>query len=162
MVAGSITEVCSSTVALERLWKAGVLDADKLMPQIAPQFISSIEVLEGDGGVGTVRKYTFTEAVKGPVNFLKERVEALDSENKIFEYSVIEGGLIGLRLKLCSYELKFELGSDGSSVGKLTLKYETLDDTDLGEEEKGMLMEGPLGIMKAVEGFLLANPDAYT
>ncbi|EHA8590149.1 major pollen allergen Aln g 1-like [Cocos nucifera] len=162
MVAGSITEVSSSTVALERLWKAGILDTDKLIPQIVPQFISSIEVLEGDGGAGTVRKYTFTEAAKMPVNFLKERVEVSDGENKIFKYSIIGGGLIGLRLKLCSYELKFELGSDGSSVGKLTARYETLDDTDLSEEEKGMLMEGPLGIMKAVEGFLLANPDAYT
>lgn len=86
----------------------------------------------------------------------------LDNENKIYKYSIIGGSLIGLRLKLCSYELKFELGSDGSSVGKLTVEYETLDDTDLSEEEKGMLMEGPVGMMKAVEGFLLANPDAYT
>nr|XP_010922267.1 major pollen allergen Aln g 1 [Elaeis guineensis] len=162
MVAGSFVEECKSTVAIDRLWKAGILDVHNLMPKIAPEHISSVEIVGGDGGVGSIKKFNFTDAVKAPVNFLKERVEVLDSANKIFKYSIIGGGLIGLRLKLCSYELKFELGSDGSSVGKLTLQYETLDDADLSEEEKGMLMEGPMGMMKAVEGFLLANPDAYT
>ncbi|XP_008795808.2 major pollen allergen Aln g 1-like [Phoenix dactylifera] len=161
MVAGSVVEECKSTVALGRLWKAGILDVHNLMPRLAPEHISSVEIGGGDGGVGTIKKFNFTDAVKLPANFVKDRVDVLDNEKHVFKYSVVEGGLLGVRLKSYSFDHKFEAASDGSTVGKVILEYETLDDTDLSEEEKGLLMGAVLGMMKAVEGFLLANPDAY-
>ena len=49
----------SSTVGPARLFKALILDADNLIPKIAPQAIESVEILEGDGGPGTIKKITF-------------------------------------------------------------------------------------------------------
>lgn len=100
-------------------------------------------------------------AVKLPVNFVTGRVDVLDNEKHVFKFSVIEGGHLGVRLKSYSFEHKFEAASDGSTVGKVILEYETVDDTDLSEEEKGQIIGAVLGKMKLVEGFLLANPDAY-
>ncbi|TQD71202.1 hypothetical protein C1H46_043269 [Malus baccata] len=44
-----------------RLYNAFVLDADNLIPKIAPQAIKTAEILEGDGGVGTIKKIGFGE-----------------------------------------------------------------------------------------------------
>ena len=51
----------SSTIPARRLYNAFILDADNLIPKIAPQAIKQVEILEGDGGPGTIKKTTFGE-----------------------------------------------------------------------------------------------------
>ena len=53
--------VFNSTIPPARLFKAFVLDRDNLLLKIAPQEIKQVEILEGDGGPGTVKKITFGE-----------------------------------------------------------------------------------------------------
>uniref|UniRef100_A0A164SJC3 Bet v I/Major latex protein domain-containing protein n=1 Tax=Daucus carota subsp. sativus TaxID=79200 RepID=A0A164SJC3_DAUCS len=45
----------TSSVSAEKLFKALCLDIDTLLPQVVPGAIKSAEILEGDGGVGTVK-----------------------------------------------------------------------------------------------------------
>lgn len=52
----------TSAVPPERLFKALVLDSDNLFPKVIPDCIKSSEILEGDGGPGTVKKITFPES----------------------------------------------------------------------------------------------------
>ncbi|MQL89343.1 hypothetical protein Taro_021912 [Colocasia esculenta] len=160
MVAGSFSNDYESPIAVDRLWKAGVLDAHVLMPTLLPEFVASAGVVEGDGGVGTVKQFNFTEVVKEH-GFVKDRVDVLDAENHVFKYSVVEGGLLGSRLKSYSYELKFEAAADGGSKGKLTVEYDTVDDSLLTGEEEGKLTFGLVAMMKALEGYLQANPALY-
>ncbi|MDV3095843.1 hypothetical protein NG722_29490, partial [Klebsiella pneumoniae] len=49
----------TSEIPPSRLFKAFVLDADNLIPKIAPQAIKQAEILEGNGGPGTIKKITF-------------------------------------------------------------------------------------------------------
>ncbi|KAK8960444.1 hypothetical protein KSP40_PGU019274 [Platanthera guangdongensis] len=160
MVAGSLTREHISTVAVDRVWKAGVLDSHNLIPKLLPDFIASGEIVEGDGGVGTVKKLTFSDAVK-EFRFVKDRVEVIDHEKFIVKQAVIEGGMIGKRLRSYSYEMKFEVGSNGGTVGKIRLEYDTQDDTLLAAEEEEQMLEGLFIMIKAIEGYLLANPTAY-
>lgn len=51
----------TSTIPPARLFKAFVLDADNLIPKIAPNAVKSTEIIEGDGGPGTIKKITFGE-----------------------------------------------------------------------------------------------------
>ncbi|KAJ8636643.1 hypothetical protein MRB53_010910 [Persea americana] len=60
MVAGSVSNEVLSQVAPERLWEAIVKDSPNLMPKLLPELVSSIVILEGDGGVGTIRQSNFT------------------------------------------------------------------------------------------------------
>lgn len=53
----------TSVIPPARLFKAFVLDADNLIPKIAPQAVKCTEVLEGDGGPGTIKKITFGEGI---------------------------------------------------------------------------------------------------
>lgn len=51
----------TSTIAPARLFKAFVLDGDNLIPKIAPQAVKHVEILEGNGGAGTIKKIHFGE-----------------------------------------------------------------------------------------------------
>ena len=60
MVAGVVNNEIVSVVSPARLWKAIVKDSHNLMPKLMPDIILSIVVLEGSGGVGTIRQSNFT------------------------------------------------------------------------------------------------------
>jgi len=51
----------TTVIPSARLFKAFVLDADNLIPKIAPQAIKSAEIIEGNGGPGTIKKVNFGE-----------------------------------------------------------------------------------------------------
>lgn len=44
-----------------RMFKALVLESDQLFPKIFPDAIKNIDVVEGDGGAGSIKKITFAE-----------------------------------------------------------------------------------------------------
>ena len=48
-------------VSPAKLFRAFCLETDTLMPKILPEYIESSEIIEGDGGPGTIRKITFVE-----------------------------------------------------------------------------------------------------
>jgi hypothetical protein len=50
-----------SVIPAARLFKAFILDGDKLLPKVAPEAVSSVEIIEGNGGPGTIKKITFPE-----------------------------------------------------------------------------------------------------
>ncbi|RWR80043.1 major pollen allergen Bet v 1-F/I [Cinnamomum micranthum f. kanehirae] len=135
MVAGSVSNEVFSLVDPERLWKAIVKDSPNLMPKLLPDLISSIEILEGDGGVGTIRKSNFSP--------------------------VIEGGLIVKKVKSTSFELKFEPATEGGSVCKFYAEFEPIEANLPTEEVTKEIMGGMTGMFKAIEGYLLANPEAF-
>ena len=59
----------ASPIPPAKLFKAFVLDADTLIPKIMTQAIKSVEILEGDGGPGTIKLTTFGE---GPFFLYKD------------------------------------------------------------------------------------------
>ncbi|CAH2080514.1 unnamed protein product [Thlaspi arvense] len=57
----SFTDKTSSPIPLARAFKALILEGDNLIPKIMPQAFKSIDVIEGDGGAGTIKKINFAE-----------------------------------------------------------------------------------------------------
>ncbi|KAK7839186.1 major allergen mal d 1 [Quercus suber] len=51
----------TSVIPPARLFKAFVLDSDNLIPKVLPHGVKSIEIIEGNGGPGTIKKITFGE-----------------------------------------------------------------------------------------------------
>lgn len=47
-----------SSVPAEKLYKGSFLDMDTVVPKAYPQGIKSIKIIEGDGGVGTIKHIT--------------------------------------------------------------------------------------------------------
>uniref|UniRef100_A0A5B6Z718 Putative major allergen Pru ar 1 n=1 Tax=Davidia involucrata TaxID=16924 RepID=A0A5B6Z718_DAVIN len=139
----------TTSIPPAKMFKAFVLDADNLIPKILPQAIKSVEVIEGDGGPGTVKLITFGEGSQ--FKSVKHRVDGVDKENFTFSYSIIEGDALMDILESISYEIKIEASPDGGSKG----------DAEITEDKIKSGKEKASGIFKAVEAYLLENPDAY-
>lgn len=92
---------------------------------------------------------------------MKDRVDIVDDEKHLFKYTVIEGGVIGTKLKSHSFEIDLAPTINGGCLSKIFVDYDTIDDRLLPEEEVTKLKEGVMSMVKAVEAYLQANPDAY-
>ncbi|PRQ39333.1 putative START-like domain, Bet v I type allergen [Rosa chinensis] len=73
----------ASVIAPPRLFKAFVLDADNLIPKIAPQAVKSAEIVEGDGGVGTIKKIHLGEGSE--YSYVKHQINGLDKDKFVYK-----------------------------------------------------------------------------
>ncbi|KAJ1427519.1 START-like domain superfamily [Sesbania bispinosa] len=146
----------TSAVAPAKLYKALVKDADNIIPK-AVEAIQSIETVEGNGGPGTIKKLTFLEG--GESKYVLHKIEAIDEANFGYNYSIVGGVGLPETMEKVSFEAKLVAGPNGGSIGKLTVKYQTKGNAEPSEEE---LKEGKArgdALFKAIEGYVLANPD---
>ncbi|XP_021280814.1 pathogenesis-related protein STH-2-like [Herrania umbratica] len=152
------TQEFTCSVAPARMFKALILDSDNLIPKLMPKSIKNVELIHGDGGVGSIKQTNFPEG--SHFKYLKNRIDALDVDNCVCKYTTIEGDVIGDKLESISYELKFEASGAGC-VCKMTSHYHTKGDFVLKEEEIKAGKEQAVGMYKVVEAYLLANPNVY-
>ncbi|WJX23467.1 hypothetical protein P8452_12672 [Trifolium repens] len=146
----------TSIVAPARLYKALVTDADVLTPKVIPD-IKSVEIVEGNGGAGTIKKLTYVE--DGETKHVLHKVDLVDDVNFDYHYSIVGGDGLPDTVEKISFEAKLSAGPDGGSIAKLSVKYHTKGDITPSEEElKSGKAKGD-GLFKALEGYVLANPD---
>ncbi|PON88218.1 Bet v I type allergen [Trema orientale] len=155
----SLNQEFPCPIAPARMFKALIVDSNKVIPKLLPQFIASVDVLQGNGGPGTIEQVNFTEA--SPFKFVKHRLDELDQDNFFCKYSMIEGDPLGDKLESIDYEVKFEAAADGGCVCKMTSKYNAIGDSAVNEEQIKEGKENALAIYKVVESYLLQNPDVY-
>ncbi|OMO58380.1 hypothetical protein COLO4_03599 [Corchorus olitorius] len=141
-----------------KMFQSLVIEGDQLIPKIVPKAFKSVELIEGDGGPGSIKKITFGEGSQ--FNYIKHKVETLDKDNFTYCYSVIEGDALMNTLEKITYETKLLASPEGGSICKSTSKYYTIGDIEIKEEEIKAGKEKALGLFKAIEAYLLANPDA--
>ena len=92
---------------------------------------------------------------------MKHKVEALDKENLTYSYSVIEGDALMKALEKITYEIKIASSPNGGSICKSISKYYTIGEFEIKEEQIKAGKEKASGMFKAIEAYLLANPDAW-
>ncbi|XP_024024979.1 major allergen Pru av 1 [Morus notabilis] len=146
----------TSTIAPARLFKAFVLDADNLIPKIAPEAAKNTETVEGNGGPGTIRKITFPDG-----KYVKQRLDSIDHDNFSYSHSLIGGYVLSPEVEKISHETKFVASPSGGSIVKTTTKFYAVGDFQVDEAKAKEGKEKATGLFKLVEGFLHANPDAY-
>ncbi|XP_010028226.2 pathogenesis-related protein STH-21 [Eucalyptus grandis] len=159
MAVTSYTQEFITPIAPSRMFKALILDSHNLMPKIVPQGIKSIEFIEGDGGAGSIKQTNFAEG--GHLKYLKHRIDAIDIENLVCKYTLIDGDVVFDKIEFVAYEVKFEGSSDGGCMCKMTSEYHTKAGAELKEEDIKQGKDKAMGLYKVVEEYLLANPDVY-
>ncbi|XP_030472515.1 major allergen Pru ar 1-like [Syzygium oleosum] len=152
----TFTNEYTSTIPPARLFKALVLDSHNLIPKLMPQAIKSIDIIQGDGGAGTIKRINFIEG--GQVSSMKNFVDELNEKTFTDKYTMID--LKG-KFESIVYEVKFEATPEGGSKNKMTSIYYTKGDVELKEEDLKAGKERALGMYKVAEAYLLQNPDAY-
>ncbi|KAM1774429.1 hypothetical protein ACFX1R_045831 [Malus domestica] len=148
----------TSVIPPARLYNAFVLDADNLIPKIAPQAVKSTEILEGDGRVGTIKKINFGEG--STYNYVKHRIDGVDKDNFVYKYSVIEGDAITETIEKISYETKLVASGSGSVIKSIN-HYHTKCDVEIKEEHVKAGKEKASHLFKLIENYLLENQDSY-
>ena len=139
------------------MFKGLILNGDILIPNVQPLVIKSVEILEGDGGAGTIKLVTFGEGSHHKC--VKKRVDAIDKENFIYSYTVIEGDALMDKFESISYHIKIVASPDGGSICKNRSIYNTKGNCQVSEEEIKAGKAKASEILKAIETYLLANPD---
>ncbi|KAI3469332.1 hypothetical protein Pfo_025995 [Paulownia fortunei] len=155
----SINQEFTSPVAPGRLFKALILESHNLIPKLLPQSIKSVDILQGDGGAGSIEQVNFTES--SHFKYVKHRINELDKENFLCKYTMIEGDALGDKLESIAYEIKFESSNNGGCICKMSSEYHAVGGYEVKEEEIKAGKESAMGIYKVVEAYLLENPHVY-
>ncbi|XP_058735202.1 norbelladine synthase-like [Vicia villosa] len=123
-MSGQLEHELELHVPASEAWELfGTLGIGKLVVEEMPELFQKVELLEGDGGVGTVLKLTFTPGIPGPASY-SEKFTKIDNEKRIKEVEVVEGGYLEFGFTL--YRVRFEVIEKGedSSIIKSTIEYE--------------------------------------
>ncbi|KAL8204840.1 hypothetical protein R6Q57_010463 [Mikania cordata] len=171
------TDEYTSPVLPARIFKASIVDSHNLMPKLLPDVIKSIDIIEGDGGIGSIKQINFVRAGTSlwagcsgntaPLphgawrGFAKHKIDELDEKTFTYKYTLIEGNGISDKIEKVCYDIKFEGSADGGSISKMTTTIYTHGDFEIKEEELKVGKEKVLGLYKVVEAYLIKNPDAY-
>ncbi|KAL1806712.1 hypothetical protein DCAR_0832544 [Daucus carota subsp. sativus] len=147
--------VIASPVPAAKLFKGICLDIDTLLPQVLPGAIKGAEILEGDGGAGTVKLVTLGDA--SPYKTMKQKTEAIDKEAFTFSYSIIDGDILLGYIDSITTEFTFTPTADGGCTAKSVSTFNTKGDAVVPEENINFANEQNGIIFKAIEAYLIAN-----
>ncbi|XP_030441453.2 major strawberry allergen Fra a 1-3-like [Syzygium oleosum] len=145
----------TSVVAPSRMFKALFLDSH-ILPKIVPGGIKSVEFIEGDGGVGSIKKTNFGES--SHIKYTKHKIDALDAGSFYCKYTMIESDIKFDKIDCVVEEVKFIAAGSGC-VCKMNSEYHVQEGCELKEEDIKKGKDRAMGLYKAVEEYLVANPD---
>uniref|UniRef100_K7MBC9 Bet v I/Major latex protein domain-containing protein n=3 Tax=Glycine subgen. Soja TaxID=1462606 RepID=K7MBC9_SOYBN len=100
-----------SAVAPARLYKTIALDYSNFFPKVLPNLVKSVEIIEGDGRPGAIKKFTI------PEGYVNQKADVVDVNNYVYDYTIVEGNVLSDREdKMCNeYKLVVNLMEDASS-----------------------------------------------
>ncbi|XP_076925994.1 root allergen protein-like [Bidens hawaiensis] len=146
-----------SSYPTEKVFKA-FKDFEKIAPIVNPAVFKSVETIEGDGGVGTIKVFTFGEAV--PFTNAKYKVDAFDEGNYSYTYTFFEGdNLMGI-LDSITQHVKLVPSGDGC-IFKQTIIYKCKGDEKPSDEVLKAEKELYKQTFKGIEAYAAAHSEEY-
>ncbi|KAK2991601.1 hypothetical protein RJ640_017653 [Escallonia rubra] len=145
---GPISTEMEVNVPASKAWK--IYGTTDLMKITLPKYLKSVEVLEGDGGVGTICR---TTPLEGP-SYL-EKFTKVDNENLVKEVDIIEGAFLDYGFNF--YRIRFEniVTGENSCLTRTTLLF------DVKEEYVANVslvpIETSMNIMKDITAYVTAD-----
>ncbi|CAL5069723.1 unnamed protein product [Urochloa decumbens] len=118
---GSLCHEFETGLTAADVWEAyGGLLVGNLIPKLLPEVFSKVELVEGDGGVGTILLVTFPPGSET----MEEKFIKVDNENYIKEALVTEGGFLYHGFQ--KYLVRIEIIGKGekTSIIRSTIEYE--------------------------------------
>lgn len=105
------------------------------------------------------KKCMIVVAAGGKTIFVLHKIDAIDDANLGYDYSIVGGTGLDETLEKVTFETKVVPGLDGGSIGKVSVKYHTKGDAALSDAVRAETKAKGDGLFKAIEGYVLANPD---
>ncbi|KAJ4844982.1 hypothetical protein Tsubulata_011717 [Turnera subulata] len=164
----TITEEFTSPLPAKRIFSAFMLDIDNLLPKVAP--IKSVEIIQGNGGPGTIKKITFADGKLQSLvlfykinscKYLKHRVDVEDKDSLKYKYTVTEGDALADGIEAVGHEVTFQDEPNGGCKGTHVSNFYPKAGVEIKEEQAKADNAKAIALFKAVEAYLIANPQAY-
>ncbi|XP_030441053.2 phytohormone-binding protein-like [Syzygium oleosum] len=141
----------TADVGIDSLWKCLSKDLYSIVPQVLPNLVQNGEIIEGDGGLGSVILFNFGPDVPN-MKYQKEKIVELDESLHRIGLQVIEGGHLDLGFTF--YKTTFQLTSISEKQTLVDVVYEL-------ETEQAVLPSqttaGALACIKGLENYLLST-----
>uniref|UniRef100_A0ACD5UIW3 Uncharacterized protein n=1 Tax=Avena sativa TaxID=4498 RepID=A0ACD5UIW3_AVESA len=156
-----ITEECAMAVSADRMWK--VACSGEALQKACAAFIDTVEE-EGDGSPGSITtlKLSAAAAANAGGSLTRTRVVVRDHAARMLRNEVLEGGKVRAQIKSQVTEVKLEAAGEGGCVATFRVEYEKLQGSGaLAPEDQAGLVGAYVGMLKAVEAYLIANPTEY-
>ncbi|KAF7822762.1 phytohormone-binding protein-like [Senna tora] len=147
-----------ASVGMEILWQALSKDLKAVVPKVLPHIVKDVQVIEGDGGSGTILLFTFLpDSGLSGGSYQKERISEVDGDSHEIGLEVIEGGYLNQGFSY--YKTSFQLSAIGEAktVVNIKVSYES----EMEETSKQMkTAESTLLFIRCLEKYLLDNNAA--
>uniref|UniRef100_A0A251VKJ4 Putative major pollen allergen Bet v 1-K n=1 Tax=Helianthus annuus TaxID=4232 RepID=A0A251VKJ4_HELAN len=152
---GTLSEEAEVKVPASKAW--ALFSSLELGNLPIGKIFEGIDIVEGDGGPGTILKLTFKPGLG--FSYCKEKFTKVDHANMVKESQVVEGGILDFGLNL--YRIRVEIkenpkdGSGSTSVMKLTIEYDIKE--DFAANASFITTEPLLAIMNVAKEHLLKS-----
>ncbi|GJU14447.1 root allergen protein-like protein [Tanacetum coccineum] len=117
-----------------------------------------IDLIKGDGGVGSIKRTTYGDAV--PFTSAKYKIDAIDARNFSATYTVFEGDAL-MGLDSATHHFKLVPSADGGAVFKDSVVFKGKGDAKPTEETLNQFKELFKNTFKAQEAYAIAHPEVY-
>ncbi|GER50184.1 major pollen allergen Aln g 1 [Striga asiatica] len=155
-----ISQHLETMVSPSRLFKILITESQEVLPKFK-NLIKSVEIVQGhEIAAGCVVKTTFPDGA--PFKFMTHRIDAIDNENYMCNYTLIDGDVLGEKVEKVCYEIKLEASANGGCKIKLDIEYHSKGDAEITNKETEMGTEQALRLYKAYEEYIIAHPSIFT
>ncbi|KAK1407078.1 hypothetical protein QVD17_38689 [Tagetes erecta] len=141
------------SIPIKDLWKAMASDMRHVVPKVLPDIVSEVELLEGDGGFGSMLLFKFCPDV-AKVRHQIERIVEYDESVYQMALEILEGG--HLDHGFISYTIAFKLTQVTHAETLINIKvlYETKPEHKL---IPGETMKSTFHFINCLEKYLLKD-----
>ncbi|GJZ62612.1 root allergen protein-like protein [Tanacetum coccineum] len=148
-----VAEVASSHPA-ETVFKV-FCDFQVIAPKVNPSVFKSIETVEGNGGVGTIKLVTFGEGI--PFTTGKYKVDEFDASSFTYGHTFYEGDILMGLANSITHHVTITPSADRGSVYKHTVTYNCIGENKPSEEALNFEKAEYEKTFKAMEAYAVAQ-----
>ncbi|KAG6541167.1 hypothetical protein Mapa_017464 [Marchantia paleacea] len=142
-------------VSASVMW-AALKDQNTIFPKLMPEAIASIDIVEGEGGPGSVRVVKFGPMVPDG-GYVKERIVSLDVEGYSVVSEEIEGGHL-VQFGFTKWVQTLKLISSGENASKLHISAEYEGGSEESIAKSGEITkQGLKNTFKALEQYVKSS-----
>ncbi|KAJ8626029.1 hypothetical protein MRB53_019336 [Persea americana] len=129
MIKGQLSHELEVSMPAAMVWETyGTLQLDKLLVKLLPNVVRDLQVMEGNGGVGTLVSLTWFHPDTPGFSVYKTKLTKIDNENRVREEELVEGEYLDVGFLL--YRVRFEIleKDDDLSIIRSTIEYELAEE----------------------------------
>ncbi|KAG0496236.1 hypothetical protein HPP92_000927 [Vanilla planifolia] len=130
-MASRVEFTTEAEVGIQTLWNGITKDKFTVLGKAAPSLLQDFQVLEGDGGSGTIFYVTLGPVAKHVPPF-KEKFVDLDETEHLASFQTVEGGFLELGFASYVVSLKLDYIGDNRTLVKVVITYDLVKDLEDG------------------------------